>query len=137
MESLSNREERPKLWQLVLSGHLPKAPLPQRLASIHQELSGLVEEHRPDVVAIEQVFFQMNARTAMGVAQVSGLAMAIGNIAGAEVFEYTPNQVKKRLRAGGAPTRNRCNEWSNRFWLYLKCLHRLMLLMRPQWRFVI
>jgi|TARA_A100001037_G_scaffold302475_1_gene334209 crossover junction endodeoxyribonuclease RuvC len=79
-----------------------KAPLPQRLASIHQELRGLVEEYRPDVVAIERVFFQMNARTAMGVAQVSGLAMAIGNIAGAEVFEYTPNQVKEAVAGWGS-----------------------------------
>ena len=82
-----------------------KAPTAQRLASIHQELRCLTEEYHPDVVAIERVFFQVNARTAMGVAQVSGLAMAIGVLAGAEVVEYTPNQVKEAVAGWGSASK--------------------------------
>ena len=78
-----------------------KAPTAERLAWIHEEFVKLVEEHKPDVVAIERVFFQVNARTAMGVAQVSGLAMAIGHSAGAEVVDYTPNQVKEAVAGWG------------------------------------
>jgi crossover junction endodeoxyribonuclease RuvC len=78
-----------------------KAPTAERLAWIHDEFVKLVEEHEPDVVAIERVFFQVNARTAMGVAQVSGLAMAIGHSAGAEVVDYTPNQVKDAVAGWG------------------------------------
>ena len=50
------------------------------------------------------MFFQVNARTAIGVAQASGLALAEGAAAGCDVFEYTPNQVKEAVAGwGGAP----------------------------------
>ena len=78
-----------------------KAPTAERLAWIQQEFVKLVEEHTPDVGAIERVFFQVNAKTAMGVAQVSGLAMAIGHSSGAEVVDYTPNQVKEAVAGWG------------------------------------
>ena len=79
-----------------------KAPTAERLAWIQKEFVKLVEEHTPDVVAIERVFFQVNAKTAMGVAQVSGLAMAIGHSSGAEVVDYTPNQVKEAVAGWGS-----------------------------------
>lgn len=79
-----------------------KAPTAERLAWIQQEFVKLVEEHTPDVVAIERVFFQVNAKTATGVAQVSGLAMAIGHSSGAEVVDYTPNQVKEAVAGWGS-----------------------------------
>jgi crossover junction endodeoxyribonuclease RuvC len=66
----------------------------------------LIEEHKPDVVAIERVFFQVNAKTAMGVAQVSGLAMAIGHSSGAEVVDYTPNQVKEAVAGWGSANKD-------------------------------
>ncbi len=82
-----------------------KAVTAERLTAIHREFQELIEEHRPDVVAIERVFFQTNARTAMGVAQVSGLAMAAGATACAEVVEYTPNQVKEAVAGWGNATK--------------------------------
>jgi len=82
----------------------PGGELPRRLALLQRELRGLIAEHRPQVVAIERVFFQVNVRTAMGVAQAAGLAMAEGAASGAEVIEYTPNQVKEAVGGwGGAP----------------------------------
>ena len=82
----------------------PTDPLARRLARLQGELRGLVAEYRPDVVAIERVFFQVNVQTAMGVAQASGLAMAEAATFGAEVVEYTPNQVKEAVGGwGGAP----------------------------------
>lgn len=80
----------------------PHDPLPQRLARLQRELRGLIAEYRPEVVAIERVFFQTNVRTAMGVAQASGLAMAEGAASGAEVVEYTPNQIKEAVGGWGA-----------------------------------
>ena len=78
------------------------APTAERLASVHQDLEELISEYRPDVVAIERVFFQVNAKTAMGVAQASGLAMTLGFRSGAEVVEYTPNQVKEAVAGRGS-----------------------------------
>jgi len=76
-------------------------PLPQRLASLRTEFTALIAEYRPDVVAVEQVFFQVNVRTAMSVGQASGLALAEASLAGCEVFQYSPNQVKDTVAGWG------------------------------------
>ncbi len=79
----------------------PDAPLPRRLAELQRELRTLLGELRPQVVAIERVFFQTNVRTAMSVGQASGLAMAEAVAAGCEVVEYTPNEVKLAVTGDG------------------------------------
>src|SRR5262249_8890069 len=76
-------------------------PLPQRLAALRAELAALIAELRPDVVAVEHVFFQVNVRTAMSVGQASGLALAEAAAAGCEVAQYTPNQVKEAVTGWG------------------------------------
>jgi crossover junction endodeoxyribonuclease RuvC len=52
-------------------------------------------------VAVERVFFQVNVRTAMGVGQASGIAMAEAVNAGCAVAEYSPNQVKEAVAGSG------------------------------------
>jgi crossover junction endodeoxyribonuclease RuvC len=79
----------------------PSAPLPQRLGELRRELTALFDDLRPDAVAVEQVFFQVNVRTAMGVGQASGLAMAEAAVRGLEVVQYTPNQVKEAIAGWG------------------------------------
>jgi crossover junction endodeoxyribonuclease RuvC len=79
----------------------PAAPTPNRLAALQEELRALVERYEPAVVAVERVFFQVNVRTAIGVAQASGIAQAEGARAGCEVVEYTPNQVKEAVGGWG------------------------------------
>jgi crossover junction endodeoxyribonuclease RuvC len=80
----------------------PDQPVPQRLATLRDDLRQLIAEHRPAVVAVERVLFQVNARTAIPVAQAAGLAMVEGVAAGAEVVEYSPNQVKQAIAGDGA-----------------------------------
>jgi crossover junction endodeoxyribonuclease RuvC len=77
------------------------APVPDRLAELQRELRALLGELRPHAVAVERVFFQSNVRTAIGVAQASGLALAEAVNAGCEVAEYTPNQVKEAVAGWG------------------------------------
>jgi len=76
-------------------------PLPARLAALRTEFTDLIAEYRPQVVAVEQVFFQVNVRTAMSVGQASGLALAEAWLAGCEVVQYTPNQVKDAVAGWG------------------------------------
>ena len=76
-------------------------PVPQRLFELQVELAELMDTYNPDAVAIEQVLFQVNVRTAMGVGQASGVAMAAGVGAGAKVFEYSPTQIKKAVTGWG------------------------------------
>lgn len=75
--------------------------LPHRLAALHAELVSLIDEYTPDAVAVEQVFFQVNVRTAMSVGQASGLALAAAAVAGCDVVQYTPNQVKDAIAGWG------------------------------------
>lgn len=80
----------------------PGDDLPRRLAMLQRELVGLIAEFGPDAVAVEQVFFQVNVRTAMSVGQASGLALAEASRAGCDVAQYTPNQVKDTIAGWGA-----------------------------------
>jgi crossover junction endodeoxyribonuclease RuvC len=80
----------------------PADPLPERLAELQAELRALIAELRPDVVAVERVFFQNNVRTAMSVGQASGLAMAEAVAAGCQVSQYSPNEVKLAVTGDGA-----------------------------------
>ena len=79
----------------------PTDPLPQRLAALRLEFAALIAEYAPDAVAVEQVFFQVNVRTAMSVGQASGLALAEAALAGCDVVQYTPNQVKDAVAGWG------------------------------------
>jgi crossover junction endodeoxyribonuclease RuvC len=67
-------------------------------------VGAVIEEHRPDVVAIERLFFNSNVRTAIAVGQASGAALTAAAEAGLEVFEYTPGEVKQAVAGvGSAP----------------------------------
>jgi crossover junction endodeoxyribonuclease RuvC len=90
----------------------PSDPLPRRLADLDRELRSLLADLGPDalagdtrpVVAVERVFFQVNARTAMSVGQASGLVLAAATQAGWDVVQYTPNEVKQAVAGyGSAP----------------------------------
>jgi crossover junction endodeoxyribonuclease RuvC len=79
----------------------PSDALPNRLAALQAELVALLDEFQPHSVAVEQVFFQVNVRTAMSVGQASGLALAAAAARGCEVAQYTPNQVKDTVAGWG------------------------------------
>ena len=83
----------------------PAAPLAERLLVLHTELGSLLGELRPQVVVVERVFFQVNAKTAMSVGQASGLALLAAAAAGCEVAQYTSNEVKQGLVGYGAATK--------------------------------
>lgn len=92
----------------VAYGHLttsPEAPLSERLAELLGDLEKLISEVAPDVVVVERVLFQANARTAMSVGQASGLALAAAAAAGCEVVQYSPNEVKQAIAGYGSATK--------------------------------
>ncbi|HUH81114.1 MAG TPA: crossover junction endodeoxyribonuclease RuvC [Solirubrobacteraceae bacterium] len=66
----------------------------RRLAEIHASVEGLLEEHRPQAVALEQLYFGQNVRTAFAVGQARGAVMLAAGQRGVECFSYTPQQVK-------------------------------------------
>ena len=89
-------------------GHLTTPaddPLSERLAALWEDLTRLLADLRPDVVVVERVLFQVNARTAMSVGQASGLALAAAARAGCPVAQYSPNEVKLAVAGYGAATK--------------------------------
>ena len=83
----------------------PHAALPDRLLLLQRELRELVGEMRPDAVAVERVFFQVNVRTAMSVGQASGLALAAAAEQGCAVAQYSANEVKQAVVGYGSATK--------------------------------
>ncbi len=81
-------------------------PLPQRLFELEQALDRLCEQFRPERLAIERVLFQSNVRTAMSVAQASGIAMLVAARRGIEVVMFSPNEVKLALTGDGAASKS-------------------------------
>lgn len=75
--------------------------MPDRLVILFDAVSGLIERHRPAVVAVEQLFFARNATTAMAVGQARGVVLLAVARAGLAVAEYTPAEVKLAVAGHG------------------------------------
>jgi crossover junction endodeoxyribonuclease RuvC len=69
----------------------------RRLARIHQELERLIVRHEPHQVAIEEVFYAVNVKSALKLGQVRGVAMLAAAKAGLEVTEYAPLSIKSAV----------------------------------------
>jgi len=94
-------------WEVIAGGVIEtgkERPRPERLQEIYREARALIEEYRPDGVAIEEVYLATNAKTAMRTAEARGaLLMAAAEI---PVRGYTPLQVKKRITGYGKATKS-------------------------------
>ena len=69
----------------------------RRLAIIFDRLGAIIEEHRPDNVAIEDVFYAVNVKSALKLGQVRGVAMLAASSAGLNVSEYSPLSIKSAV----------------------------------------
>lgn len=86
--------------RLVTCGAISTAGAPTlaaRLATIHGRLSELLLECRPDVVAIENLFYATNVRSALTLGHARGVAMLSAVEAGLELAEYTPTEIKRAV----------------------------------------
>lgn len=71
--------------------------MPTRLYQIKRELEQLLQEYHPDVVAVEELFYNRNSKTVITVAQSRGVVLVTAAAAGVPVAEYTPLQVKQSV----------------------------------------
>jgi len=81
-----------------------------RLLKIHKGIEELIKRHSPDAVAVEELFFNKNTKTAMKVAQARGVVLLSGALSLAEVFEYTPLQVKQAVCGYGRADKNQVQQ---------------------------
>lgn len=92
------------LVKLVAHGSIKtsiKQKSPQRLLGIHQEILNLIKTHKPDVLAIESLFFNTNAKSASAVGQAIGVVKLAAAKTKIEVFDYPPLRIKMVLAGNG------------------------------------
>lgn len=77
-------------------------PIEQRLLAVHDAIVSAIETHRPHAVAVEQVLFSVNVRSAMATGQAAGVALLAAARAGVEVHHYSPSEVKLTVAGDGA-----------------------------------
>jgi crossover junction endodeoxyribonuclease RuvC len=79
--------------------------LPQRLHDIHAGIAELIERHRPDAVAIEDVFYARNVRTTIVLGHARGVILLAAAQAQVEISEYPPAEIKKAIVGTGNATK--------------------------------
>ncbi|HZK25448.1 MAG TPA: crossover junction endodeoxyribonuclease RuvC [Oscillospiraceae bacterium] len=84
--------------------------MPERLEQVYRELQELIARHQPQEAAIEKLFFAKNANSAMQVGEARGVAVLTARIAGLQVFEYTPLQVKQAVVGYGRAEKNQVQQ---------------------------
>lgn len=83
--------------QLVICGSLSapaRSTFPDKLRHIHAGLAALLAEHHPDCVAVEDIFYARNVRSALRLGHARGVALLAAAEAGLPVAEYAPTQIK-------------------------------------------
>ncbi|RQD77492.1 MAG: crossover junction endodeoxyribonuclease RuvC [Candidatus Syntrophonatronum acetioxidans] len=82
----------------------------QRLLNIYRDLEEIITKFNPDSVAVEEIFFNKNSRSAFLVGEARGAALLAAAQSNLEAFEYTPLQVKQSVVGYGRATKNQVME---------------------------
>lgn len=82
----------------------------RRLKILHDELTALIKTYKPEMVAIEKLYFQQNTTTALAVGQARGVILLDFESAGIPIFEYSPNEVKQAITGYGFADKNQMQE---------------------------
>lgn len=98
----------------LVDGGVIRTPVKQedslRLKTIYEELTEIIELHKPDVMSVEKLFFAQNVTTAMSVAQARGVVLLCGVQNGLTLFEYTPLQIKQAITGYGRADKKQMQE---------------------------
>jgi len=81
-----------------------------RLLTIYDELKQLIGELKPEVMAVEKLFFSQNVTTAMSVSQARGVVLLLGKQHKLELHEYTPQQIKQAITGYGKADKKQMQE---------------------------
>lgn len=89
-------------------------PLPTRLRQIADDMETLMLRFKPDAMAVEELFFNNNVTTGIGVAQARGVILTAAERAGVPIFEYTPGQIKQAVVGYGKAEKRQVMEMTKR-----------------------
>ena len=84
--------------------------MPVRLGMLYDDLQSLLNKYQPDVMAVEELFFNRNVTTAITVGQARGVVLLAGVQMDIPVFEYTPLQVKQAICGYGRAEKQQVQE---------------------------
>jgi crossover junction endodeoxyribonuclease RuvC len=88
----------------------PRARFASRLLKVSVGIEELIERFRPDVCAVEEAFFAVNAKTALKLGHVRGVVLLAAERAGVEIAEYAPRLVKQTVVGYGAAEKQQVQE---------------------------
>ncbi len=88
----------------------PDMIFPERLAKINREIVKLIREYKPEDLAIEELFFNKNVKTAIMVAQARGVEVLSCVNEGLNIYEYTPLQIKQAVTGYGRADKNQIQQ---------------------------
>ena len=86
------------------------APMPARLKELYDSLVQVFEETKPEMVAVEKLFFSKNVTTGIAVAEARGIVLLVADQKEVPAYEYSPNEIKKCLTGYGAATKTQIEE---------------------------
>ena len=86
------------------------APIPSRLKELYDSLTQVFDECKPEMVAVEKLFFAKNITTGIVVAEARGIVLLVAEQKGLPVYEFTPNEIKMALTGYGAATKTQIEE---------------------------
>jgi len=80
--------------------------MPERLKVIYEGIIDIVKEYHPQEVAIEEIFFNKNSKTALSIGQARGVIILAAFYEGAKIFSYTPLEIKQAITDNGRAEKN-------------------------------
>lgn len=87
-----------------------KDDLPERLKILYNEMTAYIDKYKPDAIAVEELFFNNNAKTAINVGQGRGVVLLAAAMSNIPIFEYTPLQVKQAVVGYGRATKEQVQQ---------------------------
>lgn len=102
VESVGNRL-LPRTYGAITTS--PKARMEDRLVTLYDGIDALIQAYKPDVMGIEQLFFNRNVTTAIPVGQARGVVLLAAAKNRIEIMEHTPLQVKQSVTGYGKATK--------------------------------
>ncbi len=88
----------------------PKQAFSKRLLNIYNGVAEVMAEHSPDVLAVEDTFYAVNAQVALKLGQVRGIMLLLGEQRGIEIAEYAPRLVKQTVVGYGNAEKQQVQE---------------------------
>jgi crossover junction endodeoxyribonuclease RuvC len=103
-------DDQPEALDFGVLETTPDESMPQRLKQLYDGIVEIMRRYRPDICAIEQLFFSRNVTTALSVGQARGIVMLAAANAGIPVQEYTPAEVKQAVSGYGKADKGQMQE---------------------------